>query len=145
MILLLEPLKSLRYFGQPNWPTLIHNCMYRIQCLVIKTRGWIIQSRQRHNTWVSLLTGKDYKIWEALILVDFICSLSLYSKKTDDNQWWELFDPNTSRFYYYNASSQQTVWHRPQNCDIIPLAKLQVSMGGVKGCPSPQYRTLLLL
>ena len=32
---------------------------------------------------------------------------------------------NTSRFYYYNASSQKTVWHRPADCDIIPLAKLQ--------------------
>ena len=52
--------------------------------------------------------------------------LLFYSKKTDDNQWWELFDQNTSRFYYYNATSQKTVWHRPQNCDIIPLAKLQV-------------------
>ena len=50
----------------------------------------------------------------------------LCRKKTDDNQWWELFDQNTSRFYYYNATSQKTVWHRPQNCDIIPLAKLQV-------------------
>ena len=49
-----------------------------------------------------------------------------YRKKTDDNQWWELFDTNTTRFYYYNATSQRTVWHRPQNCDIIPLAKLQV-------------------
>ena len=46
-------------------------------------------------------------------------------KKTNDNQWWELFDQNTSRFYYYNATSQKTVWHRPSNCDIIPLAKLQ--------------------
>ncbi|CAB1332156.1 unnamed protein product, partial [Coregonus sp. 'balchen'] len=46
-------------------------------------------------------------------------------KRTGDNQWWELFDPNTSRFYYYNASTQRTVWHRPQACDIIPLAKLQ--------------------
>lgn len=54
--------------------------------------------------------------------------LLFYSKKTDDNQWWELFDPNTSRFYYYNATSQKTVWHRPQNCDIIPLAKLQVNL-----------------
>ncbi|XP_026683582.1 uncharacterized protein LOC103514939, partial [Diaphorina citri] len=48
-----------------------------------------------------------------------------FSKKRDDNQWWELFDHNTSRFYYYNATSQKTVWHRPSNCDIIPLAKLQ--------------------
>ncbi|CAM9560518.1 unnamed protein product [Lampetra fluviatilis] len=46
-------------------------------------------------------------------------------KRTHDNQWWELFDPNTARFYYYNTSSQRTVWHRPQHCDIIPLAKLQ--------------------
>uniref|UniRef100_A0A3P8QDW8 Rho GTPase-activating protein 39 n=1 Tax=Astatotilapia calliptera TaxID=8154 RepID=A0A3P8QDW8_ASTCA len=46
-------------------------------------------------------------------------------KRTGENQWWELFDPNTSRFYYYNASTQRTVWHRPQGCDIIPLAKLQ--------------------
>jgi Rho GTPase-activating protein 39 len=52
----------------------------------------------------------------------------MYSKKTSDveNQWWELYDKKTSRFYYYNASSQKTVWHRPQNGDIIPLAKLQV-------------------
>jgi len=48
-------------------------------------------------------------------------------KKTDRNQWWELFDPKTSRFYYYNALTQQTAWHRPQHCDIIPLAKLQVN------------------
>ena len=33
-------LKFLRNFGQPN-------CMYRIQSLVIKTRGWIIQSTQK--------------------------------------------------------------------------------------------------
>ncbi|XP_058421169.1 rho GTPase-activating protein 39 isoform X4 [Diceros bicornis minor] len=46
-------------------------------------------------------------------------------KRTSENQWWELFDPNTSRFYYYNATTQRTVWHRPQDCDIIPLAKLQ--------------------
>ena len=47
-------------------------------------------------------------------------------KRTTDNQWWELFDHKTSRFYYYNAATQRTVWHRPPNCDIIPLAKLQV-------------------
>lgn len=46
-------------------------------------------------------------------------------KRTNSNQWWELFDSNTARFYYYNAISQRTVWHKPTNCDIIPLAKLQ--------------------
>lgn len=46
-------------------------------------------------------------------------------KRTDESQWWELFDKNTKRFYYYNVASQTTAWHRPTNCDIIPLAKLQ--------------------
>lgn len=46
-------------------------------------------------------------------------------KRTDSSQWWELFDTNTQRFYYYNAATQKTVWHRPSKCDIIPLAKLQ--------------------
>lgn len=46
-------------------------------------------------------------------------------KRADSSQWWELFDTNTQRFYYYNVSSLSTVWHRPSNCDIIPLAKLQ--------------------
>ena len=36
-----------------------------------------------------------------------------------------VFFQNTSRFYYYNATTQTTVWHRPADCDIIPLAKLQ--------------------
>lgn len=47
-------------------------------------------------------------------------------KRSSSSQWWELFDPKTDRFYYYNTSSQKTVWHKPQNCDIIPLAKLQI-------------------
>lgn len=82
-------------------------------------------------------------------IYEFFCSLSFFSanisyaltscthtrtrttqqgvniKRTDDSQWWELFDKNTKRFYYYNVASQTTAWHRPTNCDIIPLAKLQ--------------------
>jgi len=49
------------------------------------------------------------------------------SKAQHSNQWWELFDKKTSCFYYYNAANQKTVWHRPTNADIIPLAKLQVT------------------
>jgi len=63
--------------------------------------------------------------------VDFETTMCwfVHSKKTTDmeQQWWELYDNKTSRYYYYNAGSQKTVWHRPQNGDIIPLAKLQVS------------------
>ncbi|OWR51390.1 hypothetical protein KGM_207563B, partial [Danaus plexippus plexippus] len=57
-------------------------------------------------------------------------------KRTDSSQWWELFDINTHRFYYYNASTQTTVWHRPTDCDIIPLAKLQT----LKQNTDPQKR-----
>ena len=49
-----------------------------------------------------------------------------FSKRTDENQWWELFDASTKRNYYYNAKNQRTVWQRPPGADIIPLAKLQV-------------------
>ena len=56
-----------------------------------------------------------------------MCFLFIYfSKKTDENQWWELFDANTKRHYYYNAQTQRTVWQRPAGVDVIPLAKLQV-------------------
>lgn len=65
--------------------------------------------------YANLITGEC--VWEPPPGADI--------KKTDDNQWWELFDKKTSRFYYYNATSQRTVWHKPTNCDIIPLAKLQ--------------------
>lgn len=46
-------------------------------------------------------------------------------RQADGSQWWELFDSNNNRFYYYNSASQQTVWHRPHSCDIVPLAQLQ--------------------
>ena len=44
----------------------------------------------------------------------------------DSNQWWELYDVATSRHYYYNAQTRDTVWERPKNGDIIPLSRLQV-------------------
>ena len=52
--------------------------------------------------------------------------IQLYRRRAHPDQWWELFDPKTQRFYYYNATSGKTVWQRPSNSDIIPLAKLQV-------------------
>ncbi|KAK0425008.1 hypothetical protein QR680_008977 [Steinernema hermaphroditum] len=47
-------------------------------------------------------------------------------KRMRENQWWELFDSKSKRFYYYNATTMTTVWQKPSNCDIIPLAKLQL-------------------
>lgn len=50
----------------------------------------------------------------------------IFRKKSDDNLWWEIFDPKSSRFYYYNAYNQKTVWQKPQNGDVLSLSKLQV-------------------
>ncbi|XP_029468070.1 rho GTPase-activating protein 39-like [Rhinatrema bivittatum] len=75
----------------------------------------IIEPRWRERMYVNLLTGECG--WEP--------PPNLGVRKADEKQWWELFDQQSSRFYYYNAISQQTVWHRPQNCDIVPLAQLQ--------------------
>lgn len=57
-------------------------------------------------------------------------------RQSDGNQWWELFDNNNNRFYYYNSTSQQTVWHRPQGCDIVPLAQLQA----IKKCSEAELK-----
>ncbi|XP_053289039.1 rho GTPase-activating protein 39 isoform X3 [Pleuronectes platessa] len=46
-------------------------------------------------------------------------------RQADGNQWWELFDPQSGRFYYYNSTGRRTVWHRPQGADIVPLSQLQ--------------------
>ncbi|KAF5281123.1 hypothetical protein FQR65_LT02989 [Abscondita terminalis] len=75
----------------------------------------IIEPKTREHMYANLTTGEC--VWDPPEGVPV--------KRTNSNQWWELFDSNTARFYYYNASSQCTVWHKPINCDIIPLAKLQ--------------------
>ena len=75
----------------------------------------IIEPRTQEHMFANLTTGEC--VWDPPEGVPV--------KKTNSNQWWELFDQNTARFYYYNAVSQKTVWHRPTDCDIIPLAKLQ--------------------
>uniref|UniRef100_W5L1S0 Rho GTPase-activating protein 39 n=1 Tax=Astyanax mexicanus TaxID=7994 RepID=W5L1S0_ASTMX len=75
----------------------------------------ILEPRTRERMYANLLTGEC--VWDA--------PAGVRIKRSGEDQWWELFDSNTSRFYYYNASTQRTVWHRPHACDIIPLAKLQ--------------------
>ncbi|XP_063706772.1 rho GTPase-activating protein 39 [Culicoides brevitarsis] len=75
----------------------------------------IIEPKSRERMFANLNTGEC--VWDEPEGVQI--------KRTTASQWWELFDTNTNRFYYYNVASQKTVWHRPENCDIIPLAKLQ--------------------
>ncbi|XP_052396700.1 rho GTPase-activating protein 39 isoform X1 [Carassius gibelio] len=75
----------------------------------------IMEPRSRERMYVNLLTGECG--WELPPGVPV--------RQSDGNQWWELFDSNNNRFYYYNCTSQQTVWHRPKDSDIVPLAQLQ--------------------
>lgn len=75
----------------------------------------IIEPQSHERIYANLQTGEC--LWEP--------PQGVTIRQSHNNQWWELFDARTSRFYYYNVSSQQTVWHRPPNADIIPLAKLQ--------------------
>ena len=57
----------------------------------------IIEPRTKEHMYANLTTGEC--VWDPPPGVPV--------KKTDNNQWWELFDQNTSRFYYYNATSQK--------------------------------------
>ncbi|KAM6248740.1 rho GTPase-activating protein 39-like isoform 2-T2 [Porphyrio hochstetteri] len=66
---------------------------------------------------------------------------NLKVRQSDQKQWWELFDQNNNRFYYYNAITRQTVWHRPQGCDIVPLAQLQaMKRSSQPDCQGQQHR-----
>lgn len=85
----------------------------------------IIEPRTRERMYANLLTGEC--VWDA--------PAGVHIKRSVQDQWWELFDSNTSRFYYYNASTQRTVWHRPHDCDIIPLAKLQTLKQNTETAP----------
>ncbi|KAJ6661460.1 hypothetical protein lerEdw1_014369 [Lerista edwardsae] len=58
----------------------------------------IIEPRTRERMYANLITGEC--VWDP--------PAGVRIKRTSENQWWELFDPNTSRFYYYNATTQRT-------------------------------------
>lgn len=47
-------------------------------------------------------------------------------------EWWELFDVKNELPYYYNTETKATVWARPKQGLIIPLAKIQTSTLGSK-------------
>lgn len=75
----------------------------------------ILEPRSRERMYVNLITGECG--WEPPSGVPV--------RQADGNQWWELFDPSSGRFYYYNSTGRRTVWHRPQGADIVPLSQLQ--------------------
>lgn len=75
----------------------------------------ILEPRSQERMYVNLTTGECG--WEPPIGVPV--------RQADGNQWWELFDTHSNRFYYYNSAGRMTVWHRPQGADIVPLSQLQ--------------------
>ncbi|KAL0978597.1 hypothetical protein UPYG_G00172730 [Umbra pygmaea] len=82
-----------------------------------KSPDWveILEPRSRERMYVNLTTGECG--WNP--------PLGIPVRQADGNQWWELFDPQSGRFYYYNSVGRRTVWHRPQGGDIVPLSQLQ--------------------
>uniref|UniRef100_A0A8C9EK79 Rho GTPase-activating protein 39 n=1 Tax=Pavo cristatus TaxID=9049 RepID=A0A8C9EK79_PAVCR len=101
--------------------------------LIPRSSDWveIIEPRSQERMYVNLTTGECG--WEP--------PPNLKVRQSDQKQWWELFDHNNNRFYYYNAITQQTVWHRPQGCDIVPLAQLQaMKHSSQPDCRGRQHR-----
>ncbi|KAG7494885.1 rho GTPase-activating 39-like isoform X2 [Solea senegalensis] len=75
----------------------------------------ILEPRSCERMYVNLTTGECG--WDPPAGVPV--------RQADGNQWWELFDSQSGRFYYYNSTGRRTVWHRPQGADIVPLSQLQ--------------------
>lgn len=91
--------------------------MVIIPSLCLLSADWveILEPRSQERMYVNLTTGECG--WDPPTNVPV--------RQADGNQWWELFDPQSSRFYYYNSAGRITVWHRPQGADIVPLSQLQ--------------------
>ena len=75
-------------------------------------------------------------LWHRISLFVHSTLLSLHTLQNKHRRFFNKL--NIFRFYYYNATSQKTVWHRPANCDIIPLAKLQTLKQNTE--PRPELR-----
>ncbi|RWS16413.1 rho GTPase-activating protein 39-like protein [Dinothrombium tinctorium] len=61
-------------------------------------------------------------------------------------QWWELFDERTQRFYYYNSSTMETKWEKPGGSEliVIPLHKLKVMKQQQQHHTQQQFRRTTL-
>ncbi|CAM9576098.1 unnamed protein product [Bubo scandiacus] len=113
-------------FGLSLWPRLM-----QLSCPCSSDWVEIIEPRSQERMYVNLTTGECG--WEP--------PPNLKVRQSDQKQWWELFDQNNNRFYYYNAITRQTVWHRPQGCDIVPLAQLQaMKRSSQPDCQGRQHR-----
>ncbi|KAH7728377.1 Rho GTPase-activating protein domain containing protein [Aphelenchoides avenae] len=95
----------------------------------------IVEPKTRQKMFANLVSGQCS--WEPPAGVPV--------KRAQDNQWWELFDSNSGRFYYYAPSTTETVWQKPTNCDIIPLARLQLLKENTEQCPSVRCKASTLM
>eukprot|EP00128_Syssomonas_multiformis_P019006 Colp12_sorted_trinity150504_noHs@1554 len=81
-------------------------------------------------TWVEIHEPQTHKVMYANVETGDLFlepPPNTYVKKADSNQWWELVDENYGRTYYYNTTTQATVWTKPAIGDIISLAKIQTA------------------
>uniref|UniRef100_A0A8D0FBV9 Rho GTPase-activating protein 39 n=1 Tax=Strix occidentalis caurina TaxID=311401 RepID=A0A8D0FBV9_STROC len=109
----------------------LHLSFNQLSCPCSSDWVEIIEPRSQERMYVNLTTGECG--WEP--------PPNLKVRQSDQKQWWELFDQNNNRFYYYNAITRQTVWHRPQGCDIVPLAQLQaMKRSSQPDCQGRQHR-----
>lgn len=101
-----------------TWKYLITITIINISFLLLSfSSDWveILEPRSRERMYVNLTTSECG--WDPPAGVPV--------RQADGNQWWELFDSQSGRFYYYNSTGRRTVWHRPQGADIVPLSQLQ--------------------
>ncbi|RWS28024.1 rho GTPase-activating protein 39-like protein [Leptotrombidium deliense] len=82
--------------------------------------------RKEEKMFINLKTGEC--LWEPPFNVKRI--------RESQEQWWELFDERTNRFYYYNSTTMETKWEKPKGSEssliIIPLHKLKIMKNQTK-------------
>lgn len=93
------------------------------------------------DEWVEIVEPKSKKIYYAN-LGSGVCAKypphgAAVSRSEDFSEnWWELYDQKTGKYYYYNPEQQKTAWNRPKESSstkegskkrllIIPVSKFK--------------------
>eukprot|EP00117_Sycon_ciliatum_P029557 scpid50616/ scgid23504/ Rho GTPase-activating protein 39 len=91
----------------------------------------IVDPRSKELMYANITTGDCS--WDAPDGVEV--------RQMTDDQWWELYDNDCECYYYYCAATQQTVWERPEDSEVIPLSKLQSFQDTMPRSPTPRLST----
>jgi hypothetical protein len=93
----------------------------------------ILEPQSRQKMYVNIITG-DCR-WSAPDGVQV--------KPCHSNQWWELKDAKTDRYYYYNVASQSTMWERPESGDVVALERLQQMQDQMQSCDADPQQEII--